>query len=356
MTLSSPLQVNNYDLFIGVDTSKNSYSFTTMGSDIMYKTKTIPANPEYLHIYTEKQFPGKSIVFAYEAGPTGYNLYDYLSSKNQSCIVVAPNSVPKASNERVKNNKIDSRKLAHHLRAGNLHSIRIPLGSYRELRHLVKIRENYTQNSRVAKQRIKSLLLLENLIKHLKDPSAKWSNRYIQELKTIPSTQAVKTRLAMLIADLEYARKQILISNRSLRTFVKEHSDITKHVQYLLSLPGIGFIIAVSILGKIGDPINLRDSRELANFIGLAPREHSTGDTENRGGISHIGNSQLRYLLIEAAWVAIRRDKELEQFYHRIKRRHHPKGASQKAIVAVARKLSQRIYRVLKDQRMYVIH
>ncbi|MFH1995950.1 MAG: IS110 family transposase [Candidatus Omnitrophota bacterium] len=353
---ASSLARNKHDVYIGVDVSKNSYSFTAMEADIMYKARTIPASPEHLYTYATKRFPDKNIIFAYEAGPTGYRLYDYLTVKNYGCLVVPPNSIPKASNERVKNNNIDARKITQNLQAGQLTSIRVPQGAYRELRHLIKARENYAQSRRVAKQRIKALLLFESLNDYLKDADRSWSHRYLESLKTIPCSPAVRSRLDMLLDDLEYARHHILASHSTLQAFIKEQPSVQENIGYLRSIPGIGFVTAVSLLGKIGDPAGLTNVRELGSFIGLTSRENSTGDTVHRGGISHFGNAYLRFLMVEASWVAIRKDAELHQFYYRIKRRHHPRYASQKAIVAVARKLTHRIYRVLKDKRMYCIH
>lgn len=64
----------------------------------------------------------------------------------------------------------------------------------------------------------------------------------------------------------------------------------------------------------------------------------------------------LRALLVEAAWSAVQHDKELEQFYNRIRIRHRPGIGARKAIVAVARKMTHRIYSVLKERRDYVVH
>ena len=58
--------------------------------------------------------------------------------------------------------------------------------------------------------------------------------------------------------------------------------------------------------------------------------------------------------MVEAAWVAIRKDTQLKQFFDRVKSRNHPKVASRIAITAVARKITQIIYRVLKDERNYI--
>jgi len=309
-----------------------------------------------LYNYIHKRFPNRKVLFAYEAGPTGYHLYDYLASKECDCLVVSPNTIPKAGNENVKNNNIDSRKITENLSAGQLKSIRVPMGEYRELRNLVKMRENYADARKVAKQRIKSLLLHANLYPSLADNETNWSNRFIHNLRNIVCSPAVRARLDMLLMDLDYARTQLLRSHRQLREFVLMNPGIQRNFEYAISVPGIGFVTAVTFFAKSGDPVNLVNPREIAGFVGLAPTEHSTGDTENRGPISHLGDHGLRSLFIEAAWVAIRHDIVLRQFYHRIVRRNHPRGAAQKAIVAVARKLTERLYRVLKDQRKYVAH
>ncbi len=93
----------------------------------------------------------------------------------------------------------------------------------------------------------------------------------------------------------------------------------------------------------------------LALSVGLVPRESSTGDNVRRGRISHLGDRVLRGLLIEATWITIRKDKELANFYHRIKAKRNQQSGAQIAITAVARKLTARIYVVLKEQRPYEI-
>ena len=98
----------------------------------------------------------------------------------------------------------------------------------------------------------------------------------------------------------------------------------------------------------------IKDQKELAAFAGLVPTEYSTGDNISRGSITHLGDKSLRSLLVEAAWTAIRYDITLRQFYDRVRNKNHPRIASKKAIVAVARKMTHIIYRVLKDERKYI--
>jgi len=347
---------NNFETFIGLDVDKNSFSYTVQDKFQLIKSKKMPSNPEHLYNYINKHFNHKNVICAYEAGPTGFHLYDYLSKQDILCLITSPSSIPTARNARVKNNRIDSIKIADHLMSGKLKPIRVPEGAYRELRDLIKICKNYTTDRKTARQRIKALLLYHNLYPAMKDPDANWSANYIEDLKNIDCSFAVRQRLDMLIEDLEYARKKLLSVHRTLKSFCRENDQINQYMNYLQSIPGIGFTIAVMLLGKIGDPQNLHNPRELAAFVGLTPKENSSGDSVNRGPITHLGDKTLRYLLVEAAWVAIRKDTQLNQFFNRIKNKNHPKAASRIAITAVARKLTQIIYRVLKDERNYIQH
>lgn len=355
MTLNAYLP-KDYDIFVGLDVDKNSFAFTVKDHNRLNQSKKIPSEPEQLYHYMKNRFADKRILYAYEAGGTGYHLYDYLSERRENCLVVSPLSIPKAPNQKVKNNRLDSQRIVDELQAGKLTSIRIPRGEYRELRHLINLRENYVCHRKAAKQRIKSLLLFAQLNHALRDTEQNWSNRYLQALKQLPCSAAERQRLDMLLMDLEYARNQTLTVLRQLQDIVKGSKDIRPNINYLESIPGIGFITAVTILGRIGDPKFLKNVRELSAFLGLVPCERSTGDDINHGPITHLGDRHLRAMLIEASWAAIRKDQELNQFYHRIKGRHHCKMGAKKAIVAVARKLTHRIYCVLKEQRSYAVH
>lgn len=343
-----------YDIFIGIDVDKKSYSFTVKDHTTMQRSKTIPADPNYFYNYLQKHYSDKKIICAYEAGPTGFYLYDYLCAQDIPCLVVPPLSIPKAANERVKNNRIDSNKLAQELNSGTIKSIRVPEGEYRQLRQLVKTWENYAHFRKTTKQRIKALLLSAHLESYIQEECSQWSGKYIEALRGIPCTEAVRHSLDMLVGDLMYVRQQLLRIYRTLRRFYRENSMINQYRKYLQSIPGIGFLVATNIIGKIGDPKNLRNPREIGAFVGLVPTERSTGDDIKKGSITHLGDKVLRFLLIEASWAAIRKDITVQQFYYRIKKRHHPKIAAKKAITAVARKLTLIIYRVLKDERMYV--
>lgn len=113
--------------------------------------------------------------------------------------------------------------------------------------------------------------------------------------------------------------------------------------------------MAAHLVARLGDPHQISNGRQIAAFLGLVSSEHSTGDKENRGPITRAGDSRLRNKLIQSAWITIGKDPELRAFYRRIYQRHPKKVAARKAIVAVARKLTTRIYAVLKEQRPFVL-
>src|SRR5262249_22290207 len=143
-------------------------------------------------------------------------------------------------------------------------------------------------------------------------------------------------------------RKQIL-------RLCKSDADLAASLHYLGSLPGVGWVIGTSLLARIGDWRGLRDVDELAAFCGLIPTEHSTGERVQRGSISGCGDQALRAMLIEGAWSAIRKDAQLAAFFARVKARHPKDRGARIAIVAVARKLTARIYAVLTERREYVL-
>lgn len=344
-----------YDIYIGNDVDKKSFVLNIRERYRQLMTKTIPADPEQLYNFTTRQFPGQRVVIGYESGPTGFGLYDFMVDHNTPCVIIPPSSVRKPVNDPVKNNRLDARKLSTMLAEGDFHPVRVPQGQYRDLRNLVQVREGYAQFQRASKQRIKALLLSNSLHTLCQDVDQHWSYLFLKRLKSLECPASVRYRLDQLLEDLDYARLKLFKATRELRTFSRETNEIKEHIHNLQTIPGIGIVTGATLLARIGDPQYLRNLRELAAFCGLVTREKSTGNKIRRGSITHAGNSTLRSLLVEASWRAIKKDNELAQFFGRIANRHHVLYAKQKAIVAVAHKLTLRIYRVLVERREYIV-
>jgi transposase len=130
---------------------------------------------------------------------------------------------------------------------------------------------------------------------------------------------------------------------------VEEQACQRPGARLLMSHPGVGPITALATEVFLGDPARFADSKALAGYVGMIPREYSSGGRQRLGGLSKQGNPLLRFLWGEAGAHAARKDPELQRFY---RRKLVQKGLG-KASVAVARKLGIRLWIMLRDQIEY---
>ena len=345
----------DYDVFSGLDVDKRSISVTFTDHDRFLKSLRMPYSAEHLLNHVRKHFPNKKVAFVYEAGPTGYGLYDGIVAQGYPCLIAAPSMIPKAPGQRVKTNRLDSKALSENLRGGQLKSIHVPSALYRELRHLTQLRDVLVSELVGMKQRIKSLLLFEGIEFPPAPPGSQWSFLVKDKLRKLPCSGTVRFKLDQLLDSLEFNEKQVLKAIREIRRYCQNDPELSQCMKYLMTLPGIGWITASQLLARIGDWRELNNIRQLGGFLGLVPTEHSTGERTDRGSITRTGDERLRSKLIQASWSAIRQDGELREFFRTVYRKHPREIASRVAIVAVARKLSVRIAVVLMKQRPYEV-
>jgi len=350
-TICDPTKAADYDVFIGMDVDKRSIALTTRDRMGIGKSLKMSYDPDMLLSYVHNHFDGKSAAFVYEAGPTGFGLYDAIHEKGYPCIVVAPQTIPTTRGKRVKTNRLDSVKLADLLRGGQLSGIRVPPPAYRELRELTGLRNSQIDAVRATKCRVKSLLLNNSLA--FPDPLSRWSKRAICNLRGLSCNKAVHFKLNTLLDDIEWHQNQALKTQVALRQLIESEPEFAESMGFLMSMPGVGWIIASYTLARIGDWRLLGRSDETSSFMGLVPCEDSTGDDTNRGSITKAGDQRLRSMIIQGAWTAIRNDRELGEFYERVRKNHPAHTAARIAIVAVARKMAVRMHCVLRERRNY---
>jgi transposase len=345
----------DYDLFAGLDVDKKSISVTFLDHQGLLKSMRMPYSIDHLVNHVRKHYGDKKVAFAYEAGPTGYGLYDGLVTRHYPCLIASPSMIPKAPGQRVKTNRLDSRGIAENLRGGQLKSIHVPTTLYRELRHLTQLRDALVSETVAMKQRIKSLLLMEELEFPPAPPGSQWSFLVKDKLRKLPCSSVVRFKLDQLLDNLEFGEKQVLKTTREIRRFCRNDPELAQCIEYLQTVPGIGWIVASQLMARIGDWRQIKNIRELPAFLGLVPTESSTGESTKRGSITRSGDPRLRSKLIQASWSAIRQDGELREFFRAVARKHPRHIASRIAIVAVAHKLSTRASVVLMKQRPYEV-
>jgi hypothetical protein len=115
---------------------------------------------------------------------------------------------------------------------------------------------------------------------------------------------------------------------------------------YLMQLPGFGVILSMTVLSAIGEIQRFPTSKHLVGYAGLGASIHESGQTHFTGRITKQGRKELRYALVEAAWVAMSSHPFWREEYHKLSHRM----LKNKAIVAIARRLLVVIWHVLTER------
>jgi transposase len=108
--------------------------------------------------------------------------------------------------------------------------------------------------------------------------------------------------LEMLVAQLCIVKEQILENDRRIMASARE----TELGRRLMEIPGVGPLVASAIVATVPDPTVFRSGRDLSAWIGLVPRQNSSGGKERLGGISKAGHGYLRQMLIVGAMAVVR--------------------------------------------------
>jgi len=343
------ISIADYDLFFPMDVDKKRIHLAVMDRQRVIRKVTLPYDPVNLLNYVRKAFPGQKGIFVYEAGPTGYGMYDFLREKGEHCEVAVPSMIPKAPGQRVKTNRMDAYNLGVQLRTSDLRLVHVPEKKYRDLRHLTRLRLKYGKRIVGTKNALKGLYLFEGI----EFPEGKWSRRVVSQLQQIRYRPAVEFKVKQLLINLEFFRIQELKTKAEIRRFCREDEEINHCIVYLMSLAGVGWTVSTYVLGALGGFKHLISVKKTSGFVGLGPRENSTGDRVRKGEITAVGDPNARKMIIQASWIGIKKDPELRLVFDKVYSRNPQRIAKQKAIIAVGRKVVCRIHVVLRDQRPF---
>jgi transposase len=339
--------------YVGIDNHKKSWKVTILSETYEHKTMSQDPDPEILASYLKRNFPGGNYHAVYEAGFSGFSSCRKLNELGVKCIVVHAADVPTTQKEKEqKTDKADSRKLARSLKSDEFEAIDVPDPKLEADRALVRQRFRVVKDNGRTKHRIKSLLFQFgiNIPDHFtKAQTRQLSGVYLKWLMELPIEYgSLKQTLDNYIAISKTQRCDILKLTRQVRELSQTES-YRKNYLLLLSIPGIGAIIAMSILVQLGDIKRFPGMNDLCNYVGLVPSMHNSGDKVHTGKMVHRGRKELKIMLIEASWEAIRKDPALMAKFNELAKRMH----RNKAIVRIARNLLSRIRYVLVNQQPY---
>ena len=244
----------------------------------------------------------------------------------------------------VRKQKTDKRDAAHILKLlveGRFPRLWAPDREQRDLRQLVLHRHKLV----MIRARVKNELQHLSLNKGMQRKRKLWSQAGLQLLRELPLKPWASCRREDLLGLLSMLNTQI----EKLDGAVAQAAEDNPQAKLLMTQPGVGPNTALAFVLTIGDVRRFPRGKQVASYLGLIPREESSGGRQKLGAITKQGNRLLRSLLVEAAQVAVRCDPGLrKQYLHRCHQK--PKAVAK---VAIARKLAVRLYWMLRTNTAY---
>lgn len=276
---------------------------------------------------------------------TGYEpwLCDLIQETGLDVKLAHPFKTRAIAEEKIMTDKLSSNVLSDLLRANLVCEAYIATPQIREKRYQMRYRQGVVHLRTMAKNKIHSLLSRLGLqVPQVTDLFGEKGRAYLTQLKLQPTYQRALDGYLHLIDEFNILIQKV---DSEIRKQLKDNPQI----RLLLTIPGIGTILAHLILAEIGDINRFLSSSKLASYAGIIPSLHQSGKVKYSGSITKQGNKYLLWAFVEAAHVAIRKDPYLASFYGKICN----KKGSHIAIVAVAHKLLTYTYQVLKKQEPY---
>jgi len=337
------------ELFIGIDVHKAKWVVTIRSYDLELKTFSMKPSAEELEKFLITNYPGGNYKIVYECCFSGFWIYDYFFEKGYKIIVTPPNRIYKDGNS-IKTDKIDSRKLAFQHSRKLLREVVVPERKIREYKYIFRIYDKQKMRKGQILRQVKAILEQKN--HPLK--WSKWNNGLLAELKELKFEEKLfDLKFGNLLKEYEYVVNQIKDSESIIERF-REDPVIGKRIDLIKKINGIGIISAARMSVYLFDRKDRFESSEKLNhYIGLTPSERSSGEKVSRGKSGMYGNKQLRSIIIQLAWMTVRKDVSLLDKFERVYKRS---GSKQKAIVAVARKLMTKIFAVINKEEDYKVN
>ncbi len=266
-----------------------------------------------------------------------------LQRKGCQVTLAHPFKTKAIASARIKTDSIDAKTLCHLLRSDMIPPSYMATNNEWEWREIGRARIQFVRDQTKIKNRIMAALGKENLRFAGSDLFGIKGRKWLGKQPVTPARKLVIELLLDRLDDVKGAIKKI-------NKVIKEKGSNSPEVSYLTSIPSIGAITAFIILAEIGRIERFPSSDKLAAYLGLVPRLSQSANHAYYGRITKLGNSYVRWALVQAAHRYARMNKQANRFVYRLTQ----KGGKKKAIVALARKLAVIIYHVLKEKRPYI--
>jgi transposase len=340
---------------IGIKLPKGGLQMVFIGMDVHLKSTSVcvysqrgeklnqrnirgpwPKVIEYLKTVKEQH---KRVSVCFEASCGSGHLHDQLKRIVDRVVVAHPGRARLIFNTKKKNDRIDAEKLAILLFLNQAPPVHVPEPEIRTWRKYIGHRERLVQKRAREKNEIRSLLHIHGI----RSPYRLWTKKGIEWLRNI--------KLEGEFAQMELMQHQEALDflNESIRQVEKMLCAFAKRkpaVALLMTIPGIGIRTAECIVAYIDDPDRFGNAGQVSSYFGLVPTLDSTAGKDRLGHITKQGPAVARRLLVEAAWMSIRKSDAARDLFERIS--GGDKDRRKIAIIAVAHYLLRVCYGMLK--------
>lgn len=280
---------------------------------------------------------------ALEVSSNAWHVYDLLAHQAGQVVVSNPAKTRLIAQARIKTDKFDALALARLLASGFICDVWVPVSKVREQRALAAHRDGLRRQSTQAKNRIHALLRRHDLRCPAPSVFSTEGRSWLESLELSPVESLERQQL---LAQLDLAQTQLVEAN----SFIARRAQYDPRITRLMQIPGIGFFTAFGILAAVGDIHRFSSPKHLSSYAGLVPSVHQSGQKHYTGNITKAGRPMLRWLMVEAAHIAVRWDPHWKAVFQSIAKRRG-QGV---AIVAVARKLLVVIWHLLAHEVPYL--
>lgn len=284
---------------------------------------------------------GADCCVALEATTNTWAVVDVLAPHCQRVAVSNPMRTKLIAGAKIKTDRVDAKVLAQLLRVEYLPEVWRPDAATREDRALASRRSALTRQSITLKNRIQSVLH-QRLIEAPSDLFGKSGRRWLAEFDLPAVARGEIDTLLRLLDALGHEQKH-------LQAEIDKRGFAAEEIKLLMTLPGVDVTIAHALVAAIG-PISRFDSPgRLTAYFGLVPSVHQSAERAYHGRITKQGNTNVRWLLTQAAQAAARHPGPLGQQFARLARRK----SRNVAITATARKLAVLVWHLLSKREPY---
>ena len=329
--------------YCGLDMGKKSSHFCIVDANrAIVREGKVTNRPRMLQRVLGKLKPMRIVV---EASTKSFWMADYLETLGHEVVVVDPGRTKAIGASLIKHDKLDARVLAILNQASLLATVSRPTLQERLARTPIVVRDGLVQGRTKMINTLRSLLDSEGI--EVPASSSKACTGVIRlALELAPPELAVA--VAPMLETVDAMTEQITACDKAIEKAVK--SD--ERMQRLMTVPGVGPIVASSYVMAVRDPSRFKNGRQVGAYFGLVPSLYASGKTMRRGRITKCGSARVRWALAIAANALLRSKtpSRLRDWGQQLVQRLGRK----KAVVALARKLASVLWSMWRKEQEFV--